>query len=148
MNEELIRRHNELVKPDDMVYHLGDFSMRGDAFTSGILARLNGEKSFLRGSHDRWMKSRVHTIILEVKAGKHTIILCHYPLARWPKAHYNSWHLHGHCHGRFKAEGKILDVGVDCHDFYPVSLDRVVSIMDTLSDNPGLVRAGFSVSPG
>lgn len=41
MNEELIRRHNSVVKPEDDVYHLGDFSLAKRA-PEQILHRLNG----------------------------------------------------------------------------------------------------------
>jgi calcineurin-like phosphoesterase family protein len=57
------------------------------------------------------------------------IVLCHYPMAHWDRRHYGSWHLFGHCHGRFEVMGLAYDVGVDNNDFYPVSLDQVVEIM-------------------
>lgn len=31
----------------------------------------------------------------------------------WHKNHYGAYHLHGHCHGSFKGQGRILDVGID-----------------------------------
>jgi calcineurin-like phosphoesterase family protein len=52
MNEGLIEFHNSVVKPDDMVYHLGDFSLskRGP---EQILPRLNGkEHHLITGNHD------------------------------------------------------------------------------------------------
>lgn len=51
MNEELIRRHNVLVKDSDVVLHLGDFSLwkHGPA---EILPRLSGEHHLIAGNHD------------------------------------------------------------------------------------------------
>lgn len=51
MNEEIIRRHNEVVKPEDYVFFLGDFSM---SFKSVELyaKRLNGKKHLIPGNHD------------------------------------------------------------------------------------------------
>jgi calcineurin-like phosphoesterase family protein len=67
----------------------------------------------------------------ELSATEHpqVIVLCHYPFAVWDRKHYGAWHLHGHSHMRYEGEGKVLDVGVDSHDFYPISLDKVVSYM-------------------
>lgn len=51
MNEELIRRYNSVVSPDDTVYVLGDFAM---AFrpVETITPRLNGKKYLVPGNHD------------------------------------------------------------------------------------------------
>ncbi|MDP2727308.1 MAG: hypothetical protein Q8P59_07165, partial [Dehalococcoidia bacterium] len=62
------------------------------------------------------------------------VTLCHYPVARWDRSHHGAWHLHGHSHGFYKGRGFILDVGVDCHDFYPISLGAVAGIMEARGD--------------
>lgn len=51
MNEALIRKHNEIVKPEDTVFHLGDFSL---AFRAVELyaKRLNGKNYLVPGNHD------------------------------------------------------------------------------------------------
>lgn len=51
MNEMLVLNWNALVKPDDIIYCLGDFSMTikpVETFTS----RLNGYKILIHGNHD------------------------------------------------------------------------------------------------
>lgn len=52
MNEDLILRYNTVVKPEDVVYHLGDFSMslRG---LDKIVPRLSGRKRLILGNHDK-----------------------------------------------------------------------------------------------
>lgn len=50
MDEELIRRWNAVVDPDDRVYHLGDFGAEG--YEKEILSRLNGHKYLIKGNHD------------------------------------------------------------------------------------------------
>ena len=41
--------------------------------------------------------------------------------------------LHGHSHGTTNyghlSKGKILDVGVDCHNYFPISSNEVVKLM-------------------
>jgi calcineurin-like phosphoesterase family protein len=51
MNKVMIERWNEKVKPEDTVYHLGDFSMsmRGLDY---IVHSLNGTKVLIKGNHD------------------------------------------------------------------------------------------------
>ena len=63
--------------------------------------------------------------------GYQRIVLCHFPMLTWNRAHYGAWHLHGHCHGSLdgKFDGKRLDVGVDCHDFAPISYPEVKALM-------------------
>lgn len=51
MNEKMILNWNTVVMPDDMVYHLGDFSMAARPVET-ITKRLNGIKILINGNHD------------------------------------------------------------------------------------------------
>lgn len=64
MDRELIKLHNDTVKPDDIVYHLGDFSLNKRA-PELILPQLNGTHFLIPGNHD-W----VHTTNHKNKPGK------------------------------------------------------------------------------
>ena len=64
------------------------------------------------------------------------ITMMHFPLAAHHKSMYGSWMLHGHTHGTHETSwpcstkhGRIADVGVDCHDYAPVSFDELKVIM-------------------
>ena len=49
-------RWNQVVKPEDLVIHLGDFAIGGAKGLAGaidILNRLNGRKVLVRGNHDK-----------------------------------------------------------------------------------------------
>lgn len=50
MNEEMISRWNSVVKPEDTVKYLGDFSLSLKALS--ILKRLNGNIELVAGNHD------------------------------------------------------------------------------------------------
>lgn len=52
MNTELVRRWNERVLPDDVVYCLGDMVMGQREKTLPMLSRLNGRKLLVMGNHD------------------------------------------------------------------------------------------------
>ena len=112
MNEILINQWNHVVKPTDTVYVLGDFAM-GDP--RPYLERLYGDIYLIPGDHDKvrkWPKDQVLSKIHFYRA-QH-VVLCHYPILAWPRSHYGSWHLHGHCHeGSLPfCPGKIMNVGV------------------------------------
>lgn len=141
MNAGLIERWNSVVDPDDDVYHLGDFCMGGSR-PKDWLPRLNGNVHLICGNHDPRSEDQgfasVHKFLeLKVK-GYRSITLCHFPLKVWNRSHKGTWHLFGHVHGTMTVKhGRItledslaMDVGVDCHNYYPVSIDKVAKIMD------------------
>jgi len=159
MNYALIDAWNAKVGPDDIVYHLGDFTLGGRDLASAIFTCLNGRIIVLHNSwhHDKkWLrhhsdsghspkcyKSRSdHWVIFTdplVAFDVSTIrwvVLCHYALRTWDRRHHGSWHLYGHSHGTLEDEGLSMDVGVDAVSRYglepyaPVSLDEVRKIME------------------
>jgi len=59
------------------------------------------------------------------------IVLFHYSLREWNASHWGTYHLYGHSHGTLEDLSNSLsfDIGVDCHNFYPLSYKEVKSIM-------------------
>lgn len=59
MDEEIIRRWNNVVEPSDVVYHLGDFTLGGERQAREYFCQLNG-RIFVLGNpwhHDhRWLE--------------------------------------------------------------------------------------------
>ena len=119
MNEALIAEWNSKIKPNDTVYHLGDFCFGSKQQTLDILEQLNGFKVFITGNHDGTdikQALKIHGKVydyLEIKHRSTKLVLFHYPLACWNGAHYNSIMLYAHCHGSFENKGKSIDVGYD-----------------------------------
>jgi len=141
-DEILIKNWNEKVQQKDVVYHLGDFGFGSKGYLESILKRLNGNKFFIRGNHDRRMKGALldyfgwtkdyYALTVQDSGKKQPIILFHYPIHNWHRKHYGSWHLHGHCHGRLETSDKWLrlDVGVDAQNYFPISYEKVKKIME------------------
>jgi len=143
MNEMLISRWNAVVKHDDQIYHLGDFAFAGTTKCQEIFEQLNGRKFLVRGNHDgksqckqgwEWVKDYYNLreqLSYETDEGEinhyvQSIVLCHYPILSWDGRAHGAWHLHGHCHGSLPDTGGLrLDVGVDCRNWYPLSLEQV-----------------------
>ena len=132
MNEIIIGNWNACVKPDDIVYHLGDFCF-GDP--KQYYQRLNGNIIFIPGSHDKnlnQIRAEMLPSLYVLNLKEHNITLCHYSLRSWEKSHYATWHLFGHHHGKLPPYGLSFDVGIDTNDFYPYSLDDVELKMSAL----------------
>lgn len=150
MNETLIQNWNSVVSSEDEVWILGDVCMGRLKDTVRNLGRLKGHKNLVLGNHDkkaakmkeftqhfeRIEKYHEITVYDEEEGHKQKIILSHYPMSVWNKAHHGAWMLHGHCHGTHKRslphvvdKGKILDMGVDVHNFFPVSYEQLKQMM-------------------
>jgi calcineurin-like phosphoesterase family protein len=57
----------------------------------------------------------------------------HFPIASWNDMARGSIHLHGHVHlepNKRIGPGKMMDVGVDGNNLYPISLAEVITLMD------------------
>ena len=52
MDDFIVDRWNSVVRPIDLVYHLGDFSFGGAAHAKSIFKHLNGRKVLVLGNHD------------------------------------------------------------------------------------------------
>jgi len=133
MNEGLIERWNDVVGAEDIVYHLGDFSLKNP---KQYVERLNGKINLVFGNHDKDSRKKTDLFensseISEIEVGGQMIVLCHYAMKVWNKSHYGSWHLYGHSHGSLPDDVNSLsfDVGVDCWNYRPISFDEVADKM-------------------
>jgi calcineurin-like phosphoesterase family protein len=154
MNEGLISRWNERVAPKDTVYHLGDFTLTKDIDqVDSWLGRLNGTIRLVRGNHDNWvrkadqLKNRHKLKWIEhyaerkfhVDGTTHKVVMCHFPMLFWHGSHYGAFHIHGHSHGHAQKYNEGLrryDVGVDCNNWYPVLMEKVIRQLADLPLNP------------
>jgi calcineurin-like phosphoesterase family protein len=142
MDAAIIARWNERVRPDDTVYHLGDFCYRSARSLADYRGHLNGTIHLIKGNHDTLGEVDCKlfasvTLIADIRVEGQQIILCHYPFREWDRAWRGSWHLFGHVHGRLGHApfGYSLDVGVDAHDFRPWTFEEIAAEMDT-RENP------------
>lgn len=140
MNEAIIENWNSRVKRGDMIYFLGDMSWRNPDI---YIPRLNGQIHFIKGNHDKMTDGallkhkNIHSVnsIKDIRISGVHITLCHYSMRTWNKSCHGSWHLFGHSHGNIQGIGKSFDVGVDCHNYFPISFDEVDHIMAFQPDN-------------
>lgn len=108
MNEALVKNWNDAVKPDDIVYVLGDMFWCKSTEAVPVLDKLNGVKFLIRGNHDRSNDSRFIkkfakvTDYLEVEDNGRHVVLCHYPIPCYKNHFYGWYHLYGHVHTSFE----------------------------------------------
>lgn len=149
---ELIRRWNEKVPEDGIVFHLGDVAFGNHQTINEILNQLNGTIYLVIGNHDwrsivknHWWRFREMTQQINMKISGRHVILNHYPLLCFSGAWRGedaTYQLFGHVHtSPYTNEGldqprlKMLftsqyDVGVDNNNFTPVSWKEVDQIIN------------------
>jgi len=129
MDAAMIERWNAAVSREDEVWHLGDFARSG-ARAAEILPMLNGRKHLIVGNNDPpqvlaladWASVGHYA---EIDVDGTPLALCHYAFRTWNGMYRGRLNLHGHSHGRLRPIPKQYDVGVDAHDFRPVTLAEI-----------------------
>lgn len=154
MDSTMIKNWNSVIPPHGEVFILGDFCFGDQKTWAYILDSLNGIKHLIAGNHDKSITPSKFTEVVygfrnvlvedeEVGSEGQRMTLCHYPMLSWYQSHRGSWQLFGHVHGelynnslsddKFDLRGKItprqIDVGVDVHNFTPISYNQVKTII-------------------
>jgi len=164
MDATIIRNWNERVKDEDTVFLLGDFCFKGTK--KGVIVgeggvnsfkyyeeQLNGKIIYLKGNHDNNNKTNAIIENITIKHGGRQINLVHRPI----HAKQGMLNLVGHVHQNWlfryyettvTAKGNIsvlvedkktplINVGVDRHNFYPVNIQEILSILAKEEKNYG-----------
>ena len=138
MNEEMVKRWNETVGPNDKVYHLGDVVINRKFLP--ILDRLNGDKVLYKGNHDIFRLADYTKYFRDIRSYgvMNGCILSHIPVAKDSIARFGC-NIHGHTHGNrvMKTVGiwpfkkQVIDpdyfsVCVEHTDFRPILFEDVI----------------------
>ena len=127
MNETIIKNWNNVVKKDDTVFHLGDFSFRGFHTYKN---KLNGNIVILKGNHDYDDLSIIKEITIK-HAGKEWY-LCHVP----PEINRQQFCLCGHIHEKWKSKRLgnkyMINVGVDVWGFTPITIKEILDELNKM----------------
>ena len=135
MNEELIRRWNEVVTPDDIVYHLGDFSFGGFKKRDSMKKRLNGTIIIIRGNHDPGKHTLLkHGFIVSEspRVEIEDMVLSHKPI---PNKELNGKvNVHGHIHTIIPKDRKHINACVEQTNYYPKPAEYYIKKVQELMD--------------
>ena len=136
MDEEMVKRWNETVRPNDKVYHLGDVVINRKALS--IMHRLNGDKVLIRGNHDifRDDEYRIHFRELRAYHVMNGMILSHIPIHSDSLGRFGT-NIHGHLHANrvqirgFNGKPMGIDTRYHCvcveqTDFRPILFEDVI----------------------
>lgn len=153
MNEDLIKRWNSVVGPDDIVFHLGDFMFGNINRFWEYRSRLNGKIYLIHGNHDYKLmcEGNIEEGFKDICAQMNIcvdgqkIYLSHFPFLTFDGIFKDkpSWQLFGHVHSNknhpytspdMPRLNYLLptqyDVGTDNNDYTPVSFAQVKEIIE------------------
>lgn len=139
MDGIMIENWNKVVRPNDIVRYLGDFSLAGPETVMKYRYRMNGIwELFLQGNHDRSsLLAEQSNLAATIIRGKRTawtglfhdkqkVILTHYPPV---KIRDNNIYLFGHTHQHIPIsdnnQKNIINIGVDAWNYSPVSWEEI-----------------------
>ena len=153
MNEALIKNWNSVVKPDDIVFHLGDFMFGNINRFWEFRGRLNGHIYLIHGNHDYKLMCEGNieegfemiTSQLNICVDGQKIYLNHFPLLTFDGIFKDkpSWQLFGHVHSNKEHPSTSpdttrltyllpfqYDVGIDNNNYTPISFNDVKGIIE------------------
>lgn len=148
MDTWLIDAINSRVKPEDMLFHVGDLAMGSKRLVREMLARINGTVITVQGNHDK--NNGVKTVgdWFFTDVGPHRVFVCHVPYYYdtpersvkrvLPKELVDfvertcDFSVCGHVHDSWGIShyGAIptINVGVDVRGYRPLSDDELIAL--------------------
>ena len=148
MDEELVRRYNEVVGPKDKCYFLGDVVINRKALST--VGRLNADKVLIRGNHDIFRDDEYRLYFRELRAYHvmNGMILSHIPIHTESLGRFGT-NIHGHLHANrvmMEPVGKygipVIDTRYHCvcveqTDYTPILFDDVIKRIEAEGGSVG-----------
>jgi len=137
MNDNLIKNWNDMVKPTDRVFVVGDVFLCKPKEAEKYIKALNGYKILILGNHDRSPETMLsvgfdechHKYTYEMPNGA-SVLLQHYPI---PELLYGNHEflIHGHVHDKPRFRGKKVNVCTDIWGYKPIPLSVIEDYMES-----------------
>lgn len=106
MDEALIDNWNSVVKPTDLIIHVGDLTFHGAKKAEELMKRLNGRKILVKGNHDYFSKTKYANMGFDLRNYLYMddFLFSHYPMQSAMlrvAQEYTDFqaNIHGHVHG-------------------------------------------------
>ena len=165
MDEEMVRRWNDRVRPNDKVYHLGDVVINRKSLS--IMSRLNGDKVLIRGNHDIFRDDEYRLYFRELRAYHvmNGMILSHIPVHEASIGRFGT-NIHGHLHSNRVKKARGIDaktgatlystendvryhcVCVEQTDFTPILFEDVIKRITAEGGTVGMKSREEVYGPG
>lgn len=162
MDETMIARWNERVRPHDKIYHLGDVAIGRKSLAT--LGRLNGDKVLIKGNHDIFKLDDYLEHFRDVR-GYHVMngmLLSHVPPHEAQLARFGA-SIHGHLHAHRvmrpsgynvktgevvygdQIDSRYYNVSVEHTDYAPVLFEDVLKRIKDQGGHVGFRERGGPV---
>jgi len=144
MNECMYDNWNETVKPNDIIFHLGDLVWDTDTVFVNTFKKLNGKKKLIVGNHDniKWIVSQnlFHEVMMWHLLRENGFLCSHVPLDKSSLKTYvkdedgvedytrtNQFYIniHGHIHQNLSPSINHRCVCVEWTNYTPIHLDNL-----------------------
>lgn len=140
MNEFMIDAWNEVVKPTDKVYHLGDVAIKESALK--FLDRCHGTKRLVRGNHDIYDTKKYLRHFKEIYASRvlGDVIMTHIPIHPESVKRFQT-NVHGHLHNNIVEVPygpHYLNVCVELTNYRPVAWEDLMVMIRQQREAAGL----------
>ena len=136
-NQVIIDNWNQVVKPEDKVYHVGDFAYDKSLLTKDFVSQLNGKITLIRGNHDTSPPALLKTLFYNVKDsilltyGKYKFFVNHFP-SRGKKEY---WNICGHVHSNWKVQKNMINVSVDVWQYTPIEISALPKVINAIENH-------------
>lgn len=149
MDEHMIEKWNEVVRPQDVIYHMGDIAMNRKHLV--YLERCNGRKKLVRGNHDTaplrfYVRhfDQIHGVkvfAIPKDKGGGGFIATHIPIHEGSFSRFRA-NVHGHLHcnkvTKWKAaygpvpDERYINVCVEQINYTPIAIEEIYDRIDLL----------------
>lgn len=133
MNKSMIDKWNHIIKDNDLVIHLGDFSFASFDITANVLSLLKGHKILVKGNHDRssgWMRrigfDRVYKSLSFQNTRYGKLLMIHDPSKAVGVEEKYDFVLHGHTHLIDVKNEKYINCCVEKTNYEPVAIKQLI----------------------
>jgi calcineurin-like phosphoesterase family protein len=168
MDEELVRRFNERVRPNDKVYFLGDVCINRRALPT--LGRLNGDKVLIKGNHDIFRLEEYTPYFRDIRSYHvmNGLILSHIPVHEESLGRFGT-NVHGHLHANRvmctvdrggyndddiyqstwvpnwvkEIDVRYYNVSVECTDFAPILFEDLLKKIEAEGGTVGFRNGNY-----
>ncbi len=134
MHAAIIQRWNGVVKPQDIVYVLGDVVF-GKQYLP-LIGDLNGSKRLVLGNHDDEHKYDYHAYFERIYGVKEWkgCLLSHIPVHPSQFSRY-TLNVHGHLHTKRLEDSRYFNVSVEQNNLTPIPASEILARCIEVNDD-------------
>ena len=144
MEDAMVQAHNEIVKPTDKVYMLGDIAFNARGLDK--VKQMNGIKILVKGNHDNLKLHKYVDVFKDIR-GCHVmngLVFTHIPIHVDQLGRFGC-NVHGHLHMNRVLHGDKIDprflcVSVEHTDLKPIEFEDMVDRIIAQGGKLGMVQ--------